>query len=267
MRLNETRDYTKIIEQDMNEYEKIKDNEAIYDDVIKLSTNNYNLYPESVRHYLSLFPNNHIDLFDCQKNMNMKEINDSFRKLIHDDECTERAILSFINHERNAFYIIGAIFKYFYFGHHEAFIFPEFSLGGKYFADYLLIGKSSGGYEFIFVELEKSQGRITLKNGYFGESIRKGNFQIDDWEAWIESNFGLFSEELKKYSNRINNFPKEFLEYDSTRFHYVTVAGLRSDYTEKTYWKRRKENKKNRLNLHYDNLVDKANELIDSKTF
>lgn len=41
------------------------------------------------------------------------------------------------------------------FGHHDAYIIPEFMLGNSYKVDYLLIGKSSRGYEFVFIELEK----------------------------------------------------------------------------------------------------------------
>ena len=39
-------------------------------------------------------------------------------------------------------------------------------LGDEYRTDYVLIGKASGGYEFVFVEFEKLDGRITIKDGH-----------------------------------------------------------------------------------------------------
>ena len=48
-------------------------------------------------------------------------------------------------------------------GNHGAYLFPEFQLGSSYKADYLLLGKSSGGFEFIFVELEDVYKRQVKK--------------------------------------------------------------------------------------------------------
>lgn len=62
--------------------------------------------------------------------------------------------------------------------------------------------------------------------------------------------------------------PKEFSEYDSSRFHYAVVAGLREDYNEATYRDRRnKVTQQNILTLHYDNLYDKACELETAQSF
>ena len=131
--------------------------------------NHRRLYPEAVRHYDSLFPNNHVEVFDFQNAGNMEMLNEEFYDLIHNPNTNERDILRFINH-KPAYHIIAGVFKCFpRFGHHDAYIFPEFALG-EYFADYLLIGKGSGGYEFILVELEHPNGRITLKSGHEGEA-------------------------------------------------------------------------------------------------
>lgn len=137
----------------------------------------------------------------------------------------ERDVLRFINH-RPAYHIIAGVFKYYNFGHHDAYVFPEFALG-KYIADYLLIGKSSGGYEFVFVELEHPNGRTTLKSGHEGEAFRKGTYQIYDWKAEIEAHFSASFVTITKYSNK-SSLPKEFSEYDSSRFHYAVVAGFQN---------------------------------------
>ena len=227
--------------------------------------NHRRLYPAAVRHYDSLFPNNHIELFDFQNEGNMEQLNEEFCALIHDANTNERNVLRFINH-RPAYHIIAGVFKYYNFGHHDAYVFPEFALG-KYIADYLLIGKSSGGYEFVFVELEHPNGRTTLKSGHEGETFRKGTYQIYDWKAEIEAHFSASFVTITKYSNK-SSLPKEFSEYDSSRFHYAVVAGLREDYNEATYRDRRnKVTQQNILTLHYDNLYDKACELETAQSF
>ena len=206
-------------------------------------------YPESIRHYESLFPNNHVELFDFQNKENMNQLNDEFCDLIHIPTTNERDVLRFINH-KPAYHII----------------FPEFALG-KYIADYLLVGKSSGGYEFIFVELEHPNGRTTLKSGHEGEAFRKGTYQIYDWKAEIEAHFSESFVTIIRYSNK-HSLPKEFLEYDSSRFHYAVVAGLREDYNDATYRDRRsKAMQQNILILHYDNMYDKACELETAQSF
>lgn len=228
-------------------------------------SNHRHLYPEAVRHYDSLFPNNHVEVFDFQNAGNMEQLNEEFYALIHNANTNERDVLRFINH-KPAYHIIAGIFKFFNFGHHDAYVFPEFTLG-KYIADYLLIGKSSGGYEFVFVELEHPNGRTTLKSGHEGEAFRKGTYQIYDWKAEIESHFSTSFATITKYSNK-PSLPKEFAEYDSSRFHYAVIAGLREDYNEATYRDRRnKAAQQNILTLHYDNLYDKARELETAQSF
>lgn len=65
---------------------------------------------------------------------------------------------------------------------HEAYLFPEFQLGNLYKADYLLMGKSSVGFEFIFIELESPYGKITLNDGQLGAEFRDGISQLEDWK-------------------------------------------------------------------------------------
>lgn len=222
-------------------------------------------YPQAIRDSNSLFPNNHIELFDLQNLKTMDTLNDDFLNLIHNPNTNERDILRFINHQP-AYNIIAGIFKFYNFGHHDAYVFPEYVLG-KYIADYLLIGKNSGGYEFILVELEHPNGRITLKSGHEGEAFRKGTYQIYDWKEEIEARFLSSFATIKKYSNK-TSLPKEFSEYDSSRFHYVVVAGLRQDYNETTYRDRRtKAEQQKILTLHYDNLYDKSCELVTAQSF
>lgn len=220
-------------------------------------------YPSSVRHNISLFPNNHIELFDLKQSYDLEKLNKEFSELIENDKSGEREILNFINH-KHAYHIVGSILNYrFNFGHHECYLFKEFSLGKEYRTDYVIIGKGSGGYEFVLIEFERPNGRITLKNGYLGECFRKGNYQVKDWQAWMDANSKEFFDSLALVKGE-QDFPEEFKKYDSTRFHYVVVSGRRADFSEKTYIEKRKSDI---LLLHYDNLKESAEELLKRETF
>lgn len=231
--------------------------------------NFYYQYPLAVRNLLSLFPNNHLDIIDLKANTNIDNVNNEFRKLLSMDTISERDILNYIN-RTPAFHVIGSIIRgcELRVGHHGAYLFPEFPLGTSYKADYLLIGNGSGGHEFIFVELENPKGNITLQNGELGNTFRKGVLQVKDWQRWLQENYVTLSEYFESRCSRDQVLPKEFLKYDSTRIRYVVVAGLRKDFTEKTYRIAReyRDNEKIYL-LHYDNLYDFACRVLNEPTY
>ena len=179
-----------------------------------------------------------------------------------------RDILNFINH-KPAQYIIGSLLTCKNFGHHDTYIFPEFSIGnGKYYADYLIVGKNSGGYEFVFVELEAPNKRTTIKSGYEGQAMRSGLNQIFDWKCQIESDFASITKEFEKSCIQIEKLPIEFRQYDSTRMHYMVIAGLRDDYNDVTYRTRRLRSREQGIEMyHYDNLIDFSKLLEDSPAF
>ena len=163
-----------------------------------------------------------------------------------------------------AYFIIASILKgNNNFGHHDAFIIPEFMLGNSYKVDYLLIGKNSGGYEFIFVELEKPYGNITIGDGELGDVFRKGLKQIDDWEQWLEANYMSLYETYCRYKHPDVILGDEFRNYDRTRMHFAVVAGRRADFTDKTYRLKRKMKEEQKITLfHYDNLYGSTRNII-----
>ena len=262
------RDYRKVTTEEKLQYEKIKAAEVEGMPVGK--KNLYRDYPEAIKHYLSLFPNNHIFLSDVKVSCDMQTINERFENLIHDTRSTERDVTRFINHDPKAYYIICSILSTggFVFGHHDTYIFPEFQLGKDYRVDYLLIGGGSGGYEFVFVELEKPNGRVTVVSGHPGQVTRSGTNQINDWKRWIESNFVVLRSFFEQEKREDVTLPEEFCKLDTTRMHYVVVSGTRVDYKDTTYLNRRREIKEsNVIFLHYDNLFDASQRLINQNTF
>ncbi len=157
---------------------------------------------------------------------------------------------------------------YYHFGHHDTYLFPEFPFGTSYKIDYLLVGRSSGGFQFVFVELESPQDGATLMNGELGAKFRKGLSQITDWEEWVEGNFSTLTEVFRSCRRVGALLPDEFCKFDKTRFHFIVVAGRRNDWKDKTYRTRRKRLQEDAvLILHYDNLVDAASQIIGNETY
>ena len=231
--------------------------------------NFYYQYSLAARNCLSLFPNNHLDIFDLKANPNIADINNGFEQLLSSDTISERDILNYIN-QTPAFHIIGSILRgcNLRFGHHSAYLFPEFPLGTSYKADYLIIGASSGGHEFVFVELEKPKGNVTVQDGELGNTFRKGIIQVKDWQRWLQENYITLSEYFEAHCNRNKTLPKEFIKFDSTRFHYVVVAGMRNDFTDKTYRIAREHKDMEKIHLlHYENLCDFACQILNEPTY
>jgi len=235
--------------------------------------NLYHLYPLAARNILSLFPNHNLDILDLKANDSATIINEDFRQLLHSTSVGEREILNYIN-RTPAFHIIGAILRgcQFRFGHHSAYLFPEFQLGTTHKADYLLIGKNSGGHEFVFIELEspgnKGAGKVTIQDGELGDVFRKGITQVENWRRWLQENYLSLSEYFEKHKNLEESLPKEFLKYDDTRIHYIVIAGMRKNFSEKTYRIAREYRDTDKIQLlHYENLYDFSQQILDEPTY
>lgn len=267
-----SRDYNNLTNEEMVKWQQLKEEEIVHElGTLKIRKSKYSMYPKAVRHYLSLFPNNFLDTLDLKQEGKLNLLADKFLTLLGDETINERSILNFIN-ENFAHFIIASILKGPYsFGHHGAFVFPEFQLGNSYQVDFLIVGKSSGGYEFVFVELEHPYKDIFLKDGHLGNAFRKGLNQITDWKRYLDQNFESLNETFEKYKNPSLPLPKEFLKRDDTRYHYVVVAGRRNHFSineEKSYSIKRETLKdKNTLLLHYDNLYDSAKRIIGKVTY
>lgn len=216
----------------------------------------HKMMPTAGYYFKSIFPNNYLYIGELENQPRLDLACASLLSLI-ENQSTERDIINLIN-KRNYYFIIGAILKSSYdFGHHGAYAFKEFELPPNFVVDYLLIGKSSSGYQLVFVELESPNGSIVNSDGTFGNSIRKGLKQIEDWDGWIDANYSHLKLQFQKYLGTGAALPDELATLDKTRIHYTIVAGRRKDFKEKTYRLQRKLKKNNSITLlHYDNLID-----------
>lgn len=263
------RNYCILTEEEERYIRELKEAEVIYKLVSsEIRKSRFRDYPKAARHYEQLFPNNYLDIVELKNEITLHNIIKQFHALLESPNVNERAILKFIR-ENQAYFIIGSLLhKYFRFGHHEAHIFPEFQLGNSFAVDYLLAGKNSDGWHFVLVEMEAPLGKITISDGSLGESFRKGIRQTEDWDQWIENYYSSIQETFVKYKHPNKMLPTEFSHLDKSRFNYVVIAGRRSDFSDTTYRKQRKEHKNGFLHiLHYDNLIDAAFSVIGESTY
>lgn len=230
------------------------------DDIFKY----HELLPEAAYHYKSLFPNNYLGYNYKNNNINIKVLLEDFKKLIQNKISNEREILNFIQNNQS-YFILESLFFKFSTGNHDGYLFREFELPPNHIVDFLLVGKSSSGFEFIFIEFESPNKDTTLKDGSLGNGFRKGIKQIEDWDTWLDSNFSTLRNVFKKYKNPSKELPSEFYEYDKTRIHYLVVAGRREHFNDKTYKIKRKGI--NNINiLHYDNLIESAEFYVETNS-
>jgi len=191
----------------------------------------------------------------------------AFSKMIDRPYVSERDILSYVR-SNQAYFLVASLLGHYDFGHHGAYLFPEFPLSTNHVADYLLIGKNSGGHEFVFIEFESVNGAVTTKDGGLGSVIRRGIKQAEDWDYWLQKHFPSLKSFYDKYRNHDKSLPDEFIEYDRSRIHFVVVAGRRKHYTMSTYRKRRNLlNERDIRLLHYDNLLDSAKAMVEAKNY
>lgn len=262
------RDYFVLSEEEKIEWKRVKESET--NGTLFGKINKFREYPKASRHYSTLFPNNYLDIEELRDENYIKLISQEFLNVLEEPDVNERQLLNFINNNQN-YVIIASILKSYNFGHHDAYLFKEFPLGTTYKVDYLLIGKGSGGYEFVFIELEKPNNNIFIKSGDLGETFNKGLRQVASWKRWCENHFLSLREVFEKCRSRNKNLPSEFTSNDSTRRHYVVVAGRRIDFEknkEITYAIRREKKRGEAIELlHYDNLYDFTISIIGNDSY
>lgn len=228
----------------------------------------HEILPQAYYFNRSYFPNNYLDkdiLANCDYMQTLKK--EALSLL--DSKKNERDILNFINKNGHYCFIASITHTGFNFGHHDgSYLFKEFEITSTYKADYLLIGKNSGGYNFVFIELESPSGQITLGDGDLGLTFRKGIKQVQEWDAWIEANFNSLKLIFNKYKKDGVVLPEEFNALDKSRIHYAVIAGRRTDFNDKTYRIKRQYLQKYNIHLlHYDNLIDALDLAMSARNY
>ncbi len=258
------RDYTTLTsdeQRQLSTLEKMKANQF----GLRVSTP-ISEYPKALRHYKTLFPNHYLDPFDFRgERAAFDELLQEFAHLLKRARLTEREVTRFIKNRRGYFIVASILRRFFAFGHFGAFVFPEFPLGTSYKVDYLVLGRSSEGWGLVFVELESPQEEAVLADGTLGKAFRAGRSQVELWSRWLEASFSSLEEVFDRHRSPHMPLPAEFRKLDTSRLHFVVVAGRRRAFKDRTYRLRRAT--KVPLLLHYDNLVDCAYEVLTNGFF
>ena len=263
------RDYSELIGDDQDYWEKMVEEENAHKkEKFFIEIPKFREHPKAIRHFQSLFPNNYLDPVDLTSEAeNFSEIVLAFKDELDSEDFNERSICKFIK-DNEAYFIIASLLKeYCNFGHHSAFLFPEFKLGVDWEVDYLLVGENSDGWHFLFIELQEPTGNIVLQNGEFGECFRKGFAQIKEWETWLEANYPSIKQTFDKSRNPMYDLPDEFYTLDKTRIKFGVIAGRRKDFDQVAYRRARDYEKQLTIVTHYDKLIDTANNIIGQAVY
>ncbi|MDX3065815.1 MULTISPECIES: Shedu immune nuclease family protein [Streptomyces] len=74
-------------------------------------------------------------------------------------------------------------------GNHGTWVRPEVGFGNHYRADFLIAGRTSAGLQWVLVELESPNARLTNRgNGRESPTLRHAVDQIRDWREWLSTN-------------------------------------------------------------------------------
>ena len=167
------------------------------------------------------------------------------------DKATKESDIQSYIKDNEKWFIPLSLLKNYDFGHHFACVVPEYSLGNEYRVDFLLVGKNSIGYQFVFVEFEDVNVNYrNKKSNSETEKVRKGITQIRDWKRWLDQNKAYF-ENREGIAEFGRNIP-------SWGFYYCLVVSRRKKMDDMAN-KLRGEVQKEYVDLKivsYDRLVD-----------
>ena len=202
-------------------------------------------------------PSNFINLgYPRHQNIDFSKEADEFLAILN-TATKEGDVQRYIKNNQKWF-VPGSILKNYDFGHHEAYLLSEPSLGAEYRADYMLLGRNSIGHHIVLVEFENVNidYRLSTANTE-SESVRKGLTQIQDWKRWMDDNRAYFMKSTG-LENISGNIP-------TWGIYYCLVVGRRDrmdDVANKMRGQRIRETPGLSI-ISYDRLVDNTRALTN----
>lgn len=73
---------------------------------------------------------------------------------------------------------------------------PEFSIGTKYRADFIILCACSGCWKCVLIEIQSSTTVIFNKNHQFSRELNEAYNQLADWKSYIKMNETAFRNQL-----------------------------------------------------------------------
>jgi hypothetical protein len=154
-----------------------------------------------------------------------------------DSESGERDVVKWLKHDReNTLLLLRAV---------STFGFPnlvvaEFQLGTDHKADFVLLGRFSGGFSIHFVEVESPDIPLLQQKGCASPRLAEAIKQIEDWKSFERTKRPVVIDELEKSFKKreliwgksrviVENTGKRLHDPDVwLRFHYHIVIGRRN---------------------------------------
>jgi hypothetical protein len=207
----------------------------------------------AIRHLESRYPSNLLDVFSLPTDA--KADIDEYESLLMESK-EEKPLQDFFNIKP---YFIASLLCETNFGHHATYAFSQFQIANKYRPDFVLAGKSSQGYGWVFIELQSPNCNLMLKNGMVAQQPREGLHQIKLWQEWFRKHLG--------YAKSSDGLDMEGL--NEARMLYYLVVGSRDKYNEEANdWRDREMATDKSLRIiSYDRLINTFKTIIDRRNF
>jgi hypothetical protein len=148
---------------------------------------------------------------------------------------------------------------------------PEFSFGGDYVADFLIVSADSGAWHVVLIELESPTACPFTKSGNPSRALAKGLAQLEEWNIWVRKNDSLFRDKLsallksKQIPAQCSNADDHRLAHTEIRdprtvIHkdYVVVVGRRALFDSEAQERRGEHQVRGQRIVTYDRLLDQA---------
>ena len=106
---------------------------------------------------------------------------DELREIV--DGVGERPLLAFL--KKNPFVLRQSMYSGW---GHEDYVLHEFSFGGKYQADFVVLMSYSGGWEVNFIEIEPVDDQVYTKQLKASARLNGAFTQLNDWRDFVRLN-------------------------------------------------------------------------------
>ena len=161
-------------------------------------------------------------------------------------------------------------------GGNSDYVIPEFSLGGKYKADFVVMQSFSGGWNIAFIELEPVDEKPFTKDGNPTTRLRGAMKQINDWKTFEDCEKASLCSNLADAAQKYDTLYPEFnlarepwcvkmpLRDPQTFLccEYFIVMGRRSHFDEKLINIKARSIRHHNIHvLTYDRLIEVSEKL------
>jgi len=137
-------------------------------------------------------------------------------------------------------------------GGHGRWVLSQKRLGSQYVTDFIIGERSSGGFEWQFVELQSPNAKLFVPStGRLGPQLDEGLRQIQDWRRWLDNN--------RDYARRPRSRDGLGLVDVSGADPGLLIIGREVNLSDEDVQRRRQLDQQYNIRIHtYDWLVRKA---------